>query len=106
MQFHVAFEFFEQVLFELAHHALVIEQVADKKKRERAKAEKRHAQGPLVSFGMHKNQRVHERRQAGGQHQYKHHRQNGELQLPPLQVIEFRAIQFRHDPDPEARSPT
>jgi hypothetical protein len=96
-EFDIAFELFENLLFELVDGALAFEQVADEEKRERAETEEGDAQGPLVGdVGVDENERVHKDRQAAGQHKDKDGGHDGELKLAALETIEFLPIDSCH----------
>src|SRR5207237_2401334 len=70
LQGYVAFHFRQQLLLELEHGALALEEVADEKQGETAKAKKSHTQGPLVADGMEKHERIHERSKPADKHEH------------------------------------
>src|SRR6266849_9557643 len=92
LQGEVALQLRQYLLLELAHGALALEQVTHKKKSQPAESEKRDAERPLVPHGMEEHERIHERSQAAGKHQYDDGREDGELQLTAFEVIQLFAV--------------
>src|SRR5208337_850165 len=84
------------MLFQLAEGALAIEEIPDKEQSQRAETKIGHAQRPLIAFGVHKHQGVHEHSQAAGKNQYEDSGENRKLQAPPLKTIKFLTINCRH----------
>ena len=96
-QLDIALELFEDLLLELAHGALTLEQIADEEKGERAETEKGDAQGPLVAeVRVDKDERVHKDGQATGQHEDEDGGHDGELELATLETVEFLPIDGCH----------
>jgi len=81
LQGDVAFELRQNLLFQFAHGALAVEQVADKKECQRAKSKERGAQRPPIPDRVEEHQRVHEHGEAGGLHENKGSGENREMQL-------------------------
>jgi len=86
------------LLLQLIEGALALKEVAKKKQRESAEAEEGDAEGPLVSFRMDKDERVHEESQAGGQDQNEDRGKDRKLEAAPLEAIEFLTIDCSHHP--------
>src|SRR5215469_4270523 len=83
-------------MLQLPEGVLAVEQVHQEQCGQGAKAEERDSHGPLIAFWMHKHQRIHERRQPARQDKDEHCRQNGELQSPPFEPVEFFALDRGH----------
>jgi hypothetical protein len=97
-EFDIALELFENLLLELADGALALEQIADEKKRERAEAEERDAESPLVGgVWVDEDHRIHEYGEAAGQYEDEDGRDDGELEFAAFEMIEFLTVDGRHD---------
>src|SRR6266849_2088589 len=84
------------MLLQLAHHALAVQQITHKQQGQHAKAEKGHAQRPFVPDRVDKHQRIQEGSKSPGKYENEYGRQNGQVQLAPLQLVQFLAIQSCH----------
>src|SRR5258708_11386855 len=96
LQTDVALQLRQYLLFQFAHGALVIKEIAHKQQRERAKSEEGRTQCRFIPHGVEEYQRIHEHSQARGLHQNIGGGQNRELQLTALELIEFSAIHRAH----------
>ena len=89
------------MLFQLPNRALVLEQISDEKKSERAKTEEGHAEGPFAADRVEKYERVHESGQTTGENQDKNYGENRKLQFAAFQTIQLNAIESSHTVFPE-----
>src|SRR5216684_7809663 len=84
------------MLLQLAHHALAAQQITHKKQGQHAKAEKSHAQRPFVPDRVDKHQRIHKGSKSSREDKNEDGSQNGQVQLAPLELVQFLAIQSCH----------
>src|SRR5258705_2812441 len=82
------------MLFQFANGTLPLQEVAHKKSYQRTKSKERHTKRPLVVLvGMHKDQRIHESRQASCEDQDKNDGKHRQLELTSLQLVELFPVE-------------
>jgi hypothetical protein len=96
LQFDVALEFRERLLFDFGEGALTVEQIADEENGESAKTEESGAQCPSVAFRVKEDERVHQSGEAARQDKDKDGGEDCELKATSVKMIELLTVDRGH----------